>query len=80
MTDKEQLEAILTGLKIRMQKLTREIEEIDGDLLFFQEAQASDTVLDSIRHLEVKLQAKHSDRAALYDKFSRLKQKMQNID
>ena len=53
MSEKEQLEAILEGLSKRMQKMTKEIEQVDGELEWCLEAQASDTVLDSIRHLEI---------------------------
>ena len=80
MTDKEQLEAVLDGVSKRMKKMTQEIEQVDGELEWLTECQASDTVLDSIRHLEVKLQAKYADRAALFNKYKRLKNKVQKMD
>jgi len=79
MSEKEQLEAILEGLSKRMQKMTKEIEQVDGELEWCLEAQASDTVLDSIRHLEIKLQAKYADRAALFNKSTRLRRKLQKM-
>lgn len=79
MDDKERIEVILEGIKRKMCDCTSEIQKVDMELEWLQEVLVNDTVLDTIREHEYKLQAIHADRNALWVKFRSLSQKLENL-
>ena len=79
MNDKERVETILEGIKRKMQQCTTAIQRVDEELDWLQQVQVNDTVLDSIRETEYKLQAIHADRNALWVKYRNLSRKLENL-
>ena len=79
MNEKEKLQTVLEGLRRKMRKCTSDIEKVDQELEWLQEVSVNDTVLDTIRHQELRLQDLQADRNALWIKFQRLSEKLKTL-
>ena len=79
MEEKEKLEALLDDLSRKMKEATQNIEKTDVELEWLQEVQINDTVLDTIRTHEVKLEEIQADRNALWQHYKVLSKKLKNL-
>jgi len=79
MDEREKLESLLDDLGRKMKEATSNIEKIDVELDWLQEVQVNDTVLDTIRIHELKLEEAHADRNALWQHYRVLTQKLKTL-